>query len=353
MNISIIGAGNGGQAMAGHFSLLGHNVTLYNRSTPKLEMIKKKGGIRLSEAINDFAKIGCLTHSLEEAIADSNLIMVVTTADAHKELAVNMAPFLQDGQIVVLNPGRTLGALEFSKYLNKYSSKKIYIAEAQSLIYACRADIPGEVRIIGIKDKVLLASYPSNETQFVTEILNSIYDCFIGVDNVLITGLENIGAIFHPIIVMFNAATIERGQEFYFYNDMTPAVADFIVEADKERLRIGEAFGLRLHSASDWVSFAYKDIVGNDLCEKMKNNPAYYKILAPKKLNSRLLLEDIPTGILPLVELAKMAGVDVPILSSILNITQNLLKADYSLTGRTLMNLELSGFTKKSFLESL
>lgn len=36
MEISIIGAGNGGQAMAAHFTMLGHKVRLYNRSLDKI-----------------------------------------------------------------------------------------------------------------------------------------------------------------------------------------------------------------------------------------------------------------------------------------------------------------------------
>jgi opine dehydrogenase len=353
MKISIIGAGNGGQAMAGHFALLGHEVCLYNRSAKRIEHLCQSNEIKLMEALSGSARITKLTCDLEEAINFANLIMITSTADAHHDLANSMAEFLRDGQTIVLNPGRTLGAYEFSTIVRNKTNKSVTIAEAQSLIYACRVESPGTVRVIGVKEHVLLAAWPATDTDHVLHTLNAIYPCFVKAENVLLTSLENIGAIFHPAVVMFNAATIERGQGFYFYNDMTPAIADFLEQLDIERLNIGKAFGINLKPAVEWVSFAYKEIQGNTLCEKMRNNPAYFKILAPAKLHSRLLLEDIPTGILPFIELAGMVGVKVPLMESVFNVSQALLKTDFRKTGRSLERLGLKGVSAKDFLKRL
>ena len=327
--------------MAGHFASLGHNVTLYNRSIGKLLGLTENGSIQLKGAISGFGKIVLVTDNLQEALKDAELIMVTTTADAHKQLAETMAPYVQEEQVIILNPGRTLGALEFSVAIKKITNKRIYIAEAQSLIYACRADTPGIVRVIGVKDKVLLAAYPASDTDRVLNMVNSVYSCFVKVDNILVTGLENIGAIFHPSVVLFNAAAIERGEKFYFYNDMTPSIANFLIEIDQERLDVGKAFGIQLHSVSDWVSLAYTNIEGEDLCEKMRNNPAYYQIQAPGQLKSRLLTEDVPTGILPIMELGKAAGLKMPLMSSVFTLSEGLLKIDFRSQGRTLKNLGL------------
>jgi len=355
MNISIIGIGNGGQAMAGHFALLGHTVTLYGRNLSKVSIIAETRKIHLTEEINGIGHLALVTNSLNTALKDADLIMVVTTADAHRDLAKEMAPFLKDNQIVVLNPGRTLGAVDFSNAMYQNTSKRIYVAEAQSLIYACRADSPGNVRIIGVKDKVLLAAYPAADTLHVLRVLNSIFPCFVLASNILETGLENIGAIFHPSVILFNAAAIERGNIFYFYNDMTPAIAGFLETIDLERLAIGKAFGLNLRSVTEWVSYAYPGIIGNTLCEKMQNNPAYYKILAPTKLDNRLLTEDVPTGILPLVELGKISGVPTPLMESVLRISQGLLMKNFHAEGRSIKNLfsdeiDIDSIKKRLFL---
>lgn len=353
MNIAIIGAGNGGQTMAAHFTYLGYRVKLYNRSFERLQAIANRGGIKLKGAIEAFVPFENISTNLQETIKDAELIIITTTADAHKDVAKQISKYIENNQIVVLSPGRTLGALEFYNTIKKESVKTPIVAEAQSLIYACRIEGEAEVNIIGIKDKVLLAAYPSVNNNVVLEKLNSIYPSFIEAPNVLTTSLENIGAILHPSVVLFNAAAIERGVSFFFYNDMTNSVASFLEKIDNERLLLAEAFGLKLHSVSDWISYAYTNIEGETLCEKMKNNKAYYKIKAPQKIDSRLLTEDIPTGILPFVELGKMCGLNLPLMNSILEISQALLGIDFRKTGRSLKNLNIDHLSKEEFLDSL
>jgi opine dehydrogenase len=43
--ITVIGAGNGGKAMAAHLAIMGVEVTLYNRTWKNIEAINKRGGI--------------------------------------------------------------------------------------------------------------------------------------------------------------------------------------------------------------------------------------------------------------------------------------------------------------------
>jgi opine dehydrogenase len=353
MRIAVIGAGNGGQALAGHFAMLGHKIVLYTRSTNKLKTITQNGGIKLIEAINGFGKLQKITNNLEEAIKGSELIMVTTTADVHSLIATQISPFLQSGQIVVLNPGRTFGALDFSNQLKLSNNKRIMIAEAQSLIYACRSEKDGKVRIIGVKRNVLLAGYPSKHTTTVVSVLNSIFPCFIPAENILHTSLENIGAIFHPAVVLLNAAAIERGNDFFFYNDITPAIANFLLRIDEERLNIGKALGLDLMGIEKWVSYAYPDIQGSCLFEKMRNNPAYFKILAPKSIISRLITEDVPTGLVPLSQLGDLIGVRTVLMNSIINICSSLTGIDFWKTGRNIDSLGITKKTKNQFFKQL
>jgi opine dehydrogenase len=341
MKIAIIGAGNGGQAMAGHFGYLGHEVRLYSRNLEKLKKIIYNKGVLLKEKLNGLGRVDVVTDEMAVAVQGAELIMVTTVANAHATIAYQLAPLLEEGQTIVLNPGRTFGALEFRTIIEQYSSKKVYIAETQSLLYACRAEGNGEVRIIGVKDKLPVAAYPSKDTDVVLENLTQLSNSFIKATNIFETSLENIGCIFHPAIVLFNAATIERGDSFYFYSDMTPSIASFIEAIDKERLAIGEKLNVKLLSVFDWISFSYKEVTGDTLYERMMNNPAYYKIMAPNFLNSRLLTEDIPTGVLPLIEIAQLLDIKTPLLTSVYNVTAELLKTDFRKTGRTLKNLGL------------
>ncbi len=355
MNIAIIGAGNGGQALSGYLSMMGHSVRLYTRDRQKIEDIQAKDGvIQLEGRLSGQGRLEFISDRLEDVMHSAELVMVVTVANAHKELAQNMLPYLEDDQIVVLNPGRTGGAIEFRNYLSSVNcAKNVYIAEAQSLLYACRLKANGEVNVIGVKDEVLLSALPAKDTAHILDRIGEIFPSFKDGENVLRTSLENVGAIFHPVVILFNAATIERGESFYFYRDMTPDIANFIEKFDQERVDVGRAYGLELMPVRDWISHAYKDIAGDTLCDRMKNNPAYYDIIAPTSIYVRQIMEDIPTGIIPILELGKAAGLEMPLFESILNISSALLGIDFRAKGRTLQSLGLSGCDAQEILNRL
>lgn len=352
MKIAVIGAGNGGQAIAGYLGLSGYEVSLYDIDEPKIKELQRKGGIQLEGRLEGFGSVGCITTDIDKAVKGAEIIMVTTVANAHRAVATSIAPYLEDGQIVVLNPGRTCGALVFKQTLiNAGCTKRIYLGEAQTLVYACRVIENGHVNVIGVKDEVLLSGLPSTDTNYILSKLNPIYPCFMKADNILRTSLENIGAMFHPCVLLFNAATIERNEMFWFYRDMTEQVAEFIEKFDAERLAVGKAYGIDLLSVREWIKFAYKDTVGDTLCERMRNNPAYHDIKSPSTIFTRQLTEDIPTGVLPIMELGKAAGVATPLLESMVHVCEALLNMDLHTNGRSLKNLGLEGKTKQEIID--
>lgn len=351
MKIAVIGAGNGGQSIAGYLAMKGYKTSLYDIDVKKMAELKEKGGIQLIGRIEGFGKIDCVTTDIAEAVKGAEIVMVTTVANAHRAVAKSFAPYVEEGRVIILNPGRTCGALVFNETLKAEGcSKRYYLGEAQTLVYACRVIENGKVNVIGVKDEVLLAGLPAADTDYILGKINPIYPCFKKADNVLRTSLENIGAMFHPCVCLFNAATIERQDEFWFYRDMTEQVAHFIEKFDEERLAVGKAYGVDLLSVREWIKFAYKDTVGETLCERMKNNPAYHDIKAPGTIFTRQLTEDIPTGVLPIMELGKAAGVDVTLLASMVNTIEALLDMDLHTNGRSLKNLGFEGKSREEIL---
>lgn len=354
MRFAVLGTGNGGQAIAGWLAMQGHIVSLYGRNEKVAEELNAHKCIKLTGAISGEGYLSEVTNDLHKSVVDADIIMVVTTANAHGSIARQIAGDLKDGQVIILNPGRTGGALEFKRALEAAGCKaRVYVAEAQTLVYACRLVENGMVNIIGVKDKVLLSAVPSSDTDYVLSKINPVYPCFCAAENVLRTSLENIGAMFHPCVLLFNAATIERHDVFWFYRDMTPEIANFIEEFDRERLAVGKAYGIDLLSVSEWISYAYPATQGTTLCEKMRNNPAYHDIKSPSTIFTRQLTEDIPTGVLPIMELGEAAGVEVPLLRSMVDICSRLLRIDFKKDGRTLEHLGLSGKTKDEIISYL
>lgn len=352
MRIAVIGAGNGGQAISGYLAMEGHEVALYDRDEYRICNLREKGGINLTGKLSGFGRLSCCTNSIEEAVFGAEIVMITTVANAHQDVANSIAPYVTDGMVIILNPGRTCGALVFKEALRERGvACRYYLGEAQTLVYACRLIENGKVNIIGVKDEVFLAGLPASDTRYILDKINPIYPCFKGVPNVLYTSLENIGAIFHPCVCLFNAATIERQGEFWFYRDMTDQVGGFIEKFDRERLLVGKAYDIDLIDVKDWIRVAYKGTQGETLCELMKNNPAYYDIKAPGTIFTRQLTEDIPTGVLPIMELGKAAGVECPLLESVTHTIEALLDMDLHTKGRSLKNLGLIGKTKREIID--
>lgn len=337
---TVVGAGHGGKAMAAHLALMDFPVRLFNRTEEHISVIQALGGIELisyDDQPHGFARLEMATSNMAEAIEGADIIMVVTPSTAHAQLAEKMAPYLLPGQIVVLNPGRTLGALEFNRVLKiKGAAPNVVVAEAETLIYASRSEGPALARIFRVKESVPLAALPASCTPQVLEILNQAYPQFFDGISVLHTGLNNMGAIFHPALTLLNAGRIEstRG-EFQFYIDgVTPSVARVLEVLDRERVTVAAALGIRARTATEWLQMAY-DASGTDLHDAIHNQPGYYGIQAPATLNHRYITEDIPMSLVPIAALGEHYGVSVRGMDSIIRLACIIHRTDYWRRGRT------------------
>ena len=147
--------------------------------------------------------------------------MVVVPSSAHADVAKLCAPYLTDGQIVILHPGRTCGAIEFSKVIRDNGcTADVTIAETETFIYASRSDGPAQSRIFRIKEAVPLAALPANRTHLVLDKVRDVFTSSSTAGMCLQTGMNNMGAIFHPALTILNSGWIESTHgDFQFYID--------------------------------------------------------------------------------------------------------------------------------------
>ena len=341
---TVIGAGHGGKAMAAHLALMGFEVTLYNRTPDNVAVIKARKGIELEsseDAAHGFGQLALITSDMREALATADVAMVVTPSTAHADIARAAAPHLRDGQIVVLHPGRTGGVFEFVQVLKQnHCQADVTVAEAETLIYASRSEGPAKARIFRIKESVPVAALPAGRTPQVLEALWPAYPQFIDGTSVLHTGLNNMGAIFHPALTLLNAGRIEStAGEFQFYIDgATPSVAHVLEVLDRERVTVAAAVGIRARTGLEWLKMAYA-ATGADLHEAIHNQPGYYGIQAPSTLNHRYITEDIPMSLVPIAALGQRYGVSVHAMDSIIRLACIIHRTDYWRRGRTLDKL--------------
>jgi opine dehydrogenase len=350
--VAILGSGNGAHAMAGHLALKGFNVRLYNKFEEEIVQLREQGGVTVEGAVEGFGPLELVTTDIAAALEGARGIMVVVPAFVHRFMAEICAPHLQDEQVVIMNPGRTGGALEFANVLReKGAVAHVKVAEAQTLIYACRIPGPARVRINSIKRQVPVAAFPSTDTDAVLAVARQLFPEFVPAANVLETSFNNIGAIFHPSTTLFNASRIEAGEEFEFYSSITPMVAGFLEAVDSERVATAKAYGVEVDSARDWLAQAYEGIDGDNLYERLQSCAAYRGIKGPKSMQVRYIIEDIPTGLVPIVSFAQTAGIPTPASRSIVDIACVMYGRDFWAEGRNMENLGLAEMKVEQVLD--
>lgn len=342
---AIIGAGNGGQSVSGHLGLMGFNVKIYDIFKETIDAINKQGGIFLEGAVEGFGKVKG-TNDLEEAINDADIVMVIAPALAHNDIAKSCAPYLKDGQVVALHPGATFGALAFRKVLLDENCKaNVSITETSTLIYACRMIEPGKTRILGIKDRLQIATLPAIKTEEVVELLRCAYPQVEPLDNVMLTSLDNTNPIIHPAATLLNTSMIESGKEWLFYWDgITTSVGDLIDDLDKERLNIAEKLGYKMDAIKDQYRIEYH-AEGKNISEIFRNTEAYSGVHGQKSIDTRYITEDIPMGLVPFISLGKKLGVKVERMEVISKLCEFMLHRDLTSYGRSLENLGLDHMT--------
>jgi opine dehydrogenase len=345
----VLGAGHGGLAMAGHLAIKGFNVNLYNRGRDRIKPVIQRKGIKVEGEVKGFGKIELASTSIQECIKGVDVLMVVVPAYAHPFIAEACAPYLKENQVVILNPGRTGGALEFYNVLKQKKLKRFpFIAEAQTFLYAARALGPAHAKIFSIKNSVPLATLPAYWIPGVLKIINRAFPQFIPGDNIFKTSFENIGAIFHPALTILNAGWIEStyGDFEYYIKGASQSVAHVLEKLDRERLDVAAALGIKVMSARAWLYTAYS-AAGKNLHEAIQDNPGYLGIKAPDRLHHRYVDEDVPMSLVPLASIGDMLKVETPTIKSIIRLASLMRGIDFWKKGRTVQNLGIKGMTIK------
>ena len=306
--------------MAAYFTTKGYSTSLYAREQERVDMFPKDNMFHIHGVLDTVVKVDLISTSMRDVLKDAFLIMVTTPTHYHPDIAVAMAPYLVDGQIVILNPGRTFGTYSFAQNLTKSGCTAKYIlGETDTFALTCRCEIPGEPHIYSFKNTLQVAAHDATHNKNIVDALSPLFRNVVALPNVLYTGFGNIGMIFHPLPVLMNLTRIEAKERFLYYTQgITPLVASVLEKMDKERIAVANAYGVRIPSAFEWMKLNY-DTHGDTLYDRIQNNPGYADIYAPTYLDTRYVLEDVPTGCVPVYYAGKAAGVPTPTIQAVID----------------------------------
>lgn len=333
--VFVCGAGHQGLSMAAYLSLNGVSVSLWNRTAKHIKKIIDTHQISCNGIIEGIASINKVSVNLKEVVSD--FIMVTTPSSAHKDIARQLAPYVHKDMIIVLNPGRTFGAIDFAKTLKECGVKTLpLIAETQTIIYTCRKSSDNNTTIFALKDDVKIAALKGSNINFIMQRMPDCLKPFFGiVDSVALTSLSNIGMILHCAPVLMNIGWIESNKvDFkYYYDGISKTVAHFLDKIDLERILVAQKLGYHVESLVDWMRRTY-NLNGSSIYECIRTNESYKEIDAPPNIRTRYLLEDVPNGLVPIEYLGKQLGVSTPNITTIINLASSVLDENFRKIGR-------------------
>ncbi|GAB4261638.1 MAG: NAD/NADP-dependent octopine/nopaline dehydrogenase family protein [Deferrisomatales bacterium] len=349
MIVAVLGAGHGGLATAGHLGLKGHEVRLFSFYRRETDPVRDRKGIRLEGGVEGVAPVARVASGIDEAVAGAELIIAVTPALAHRTLASLLAPCLEDGQILLLTPGRTGGALEVYRELRRLQVRaRAVVAECQTLLYAAESRGPAHVEVMKVKHRVRAAALPARDTSALMDAIGALYGEYVEAESVLETSLNNVGAVVHPAPMLLNSGLLERaarGEDLRYYKDIiTRFVCTHVMERiDREKSAVARAVGAKVLGALAWYEECY-GVTGGDLYEVLQKNPYYQGFSAPRHvLGYHHVLDEVPNSLVPLEAFGRAAGVATPTISALVDLAGASLEVDFRAEGRTLERLGLGG----------
>lgn len=347
---AILGAGNGGLTMAGDLVLRGFEVSgLYDRFPEAVKPVQQRGGIEfLGEVLSGFAPISTATTEIGQAVRGAEVVAVVVPAFAHEWIAAQVAPHLEDGQIVLLTPGYPGGTILFQRTLRAHgSSAAVDLVETNLILYATRIVGPALVGVQRIKKRLWVAALPASRTGHALETLRPAIPQLEPLANVLEVGFNCTNPLGHVTTVLFNLGRVEQDdgtQQFDAHEWMTPGIARIKDAVDAERGAVVRAMGLRYFNHAEARAAMYPGV-------PVRVVPMQGPVgEGSRAIPPRYLTEDVPMGFVAWASMGRKLGVPTPTVDAMIYLAGLAAARDYWKEGRTVERL---GLADKSLEEIL
>jgi opine dehydrogenase len=342
----VLGGGNGSFAAAGDFALQGHDVKLWRRDVGAVAAHRTAGSCIVVKDVNGRCetRLGLVTTDIKAAVDGAELILCPAPAFAQTDIAGQLAPHLQEGQIVFLPPA-TFGSMVFAMAARDAGNRAtVAFAETGTLPWLTRKHAPFEVAITTRAKRLPVGVFPLTAAGHALDVIGRAFPGVIEPCGDALSGaLMNAGPIIHPPLIVMNAGPIEHFERWDIHKEGTQASIRRVTDAlDAERIAVREALGygaphfpLASHYASEGEIWMY----GRGSHDRLTDSGDWRERLVLAE--HRYMREDLRMGLSFLVSAAELTGVATPLARSFLSIGGAICREDFSATGRTLASLGL------------
>ena len=348
MRIAVIGGGHGSHAAAIELIEKGHDVRWWQRNAAARSALSGHARLNVTDSRGTRAlTLPPLPEHLADAVRGAELIVIPLPATTHGDLAAQLAPLLEDDQVVLLCPG-TFGTMILANELARVApERRVVFAETGTLPYLVRKHADGRVVISAYATRLPTGVYPATEARDALRVLRAAYPAIEAAGDALSGALMNAGPIIHPPLILMNAGPLEHLPAWDIHNEGTqPSIRRVTDALDAERIAIREALGYR------GPHFALADHYRDDGDEWMYGRRAHRQLVRSgdwrEKIDlhsHRYMVEDTLLGLSLLTSIGRLARVPTPVAGGLLAIAEAVTGQQTASTGRTLASLGLGALS--------
>jgi len=354
--ITVCGCGSGGMAMAADLSLMGCSVNLYEVAELKenLDPIRDNGGIWLTGRTfsrkTGLAELSRVTSDPREALEGSELIFVNVPAMAVEKFVETLAPYLTEGQTVVITTGYWASLRLKESLADSDVFDKCTFVEQEIMPYLSEKVGPTEAHISNFKEHFRMSALPATKNSAAHELVRRVYPQVELSKNVLENNFQPGNPGVHAQITIPNATFFfDRAKVFRFYTEVSACASKLSEAFDEERMQVAAAFDCETPTWVDYCRMAY-GYEGSDLYEIHVTSPHAQRWTSDEEAR-RLLVEDLCYFFIPMEELGELVGIDVPVTTAMIEILSVFTGFDYRAHGVTLKDLGLEGLNRDQMID--
>lgn len=342
MKIAMLGAGNAGCAISADLTMHGHEVTLIKTSHAMHDdnfkfLLENDGKMTL----NEFGEIKSTNiHKVSRDVSDikdAEIVIILIQTNFHEQLIERIAPYLQDNQILLINPGY----LSTAYVLKHCPDKNIIVAEAESSFIDGRIMEPGNFRVGFRNVRNPIGIYPSSRKEEAIKKLDQLGERFVYLDSVVEAALHNPNLVVHTVGSVMSIPRIEKSKgDFCMYHEAytrdNPSTWRILEALDNEKMNVLERLGFMRLSYVE--ACKYRNSLDNNVDAKevfLNYAEMPTRAKGPTMVDSRYISEDVPQGLVMMEAIGKALKVETPIASGLISIASAALGRDLRAEGRT------------------
>lgn len=349
MRVAILGAGSVALATAAFLVSRGHEPIIWSPRGGNSEALVGSG-VRASGALS-VSFVPAVVRSCEEAVASSDVVLIALPAYGHKVVMDAAAPYLRNGQVVIISSHASFGALYLSKLLAASQVDVTIVAWATTVTTGRKVNSHA-VTVNTVRDKIDFATLPKSAAALGNEVCTGLFgDRFVLRDGILAIALSNLNPQGHLSIMLLNLTRAEIGETWSQPAMVTPTVGRLMEALDLERVAIASAFGVSVRSVFEHFMLSYQVARGSvsEMNQEMRRRGSGGD--GPRSLDTRYITEDVPYGLVCTCLLGQIVNVPTPLHDAGINILEASLGKDFRSANDILPQLSLETLSQRDFLD--